>query len=88
MDRSEQSAFSMPRLPSSTHDSSSEGGEIKRPACLRYRRFALNNVEHQRALALGRPVLDLVFHLHAHVFVVGGQHLSMFSVGHYIYHLD
>ena len=40
------------------------GRQIIRTAGLGHRRLALNDV--QRALALGRPALDLAFHLHAH----------------------
>jgi hypothetical protein len=42
------------------------GRQIVRPAGFGNRRFTLNNVQHQRAFALGGPTLDVVFHLRAH----------------------
>jgi hypothetical protein len=51
-------------------------GKIKRSTGLGHRRFALNNLHHQRCFALGSPFLDVVFHRRAHGLLLSEYHLS------------
>lgn len=59
------SPTSVPRLPPSTANFNRKNRPTV-PARLQHRRLALKNFNHQRALALGRPTLDFLFHHHAH----------------------